>query len=280
MKSNIRIRVSALTCASFFWLVASVGAAPAPQAAGEKFEVSFPASAHAGAITGRVFVVVSTSDKPEPRLQAGNLGDSGPFFGVDVNALAPEQAAVIDTQHAGVTGAKFARYSRGRLLRAGDDEYLYRVSSRGWAHRSGRTWISGRDSISSLRRGIFIAKCRKCTLDPAAGYDIKLSLTKVIPPVQVPADTAWVKHIKIQSEMLTKFWGHPMYIGAIVLLPKGYDEHPNAHYPVIYEEGHFSLRPPFRFTEENPTPIPGDAGAACGLNMRNGIRVLPGVDFG
>ena len=33
-----------------------------------------------------------------------------------------------------------------------------------------------------------------------------------------------------------------MYIGAVVLLPKGYDEHPDAHYPVIYEEGHFSLR--------------------------------------
>ena len=106
MKSNIRIRVSALTCASFFWLVASVGAAPAPQAAGEKFEVSFPASAHAGAITGRVFVVVSTSDKPEPRLQAGNLGDSGPFFGADVNALAAGAGCCDRCEHAGVTGAQ------------------------------------------------------------------------------------------------------------------------------------------------------------------------------
>jgi hypothetical protein len=77
----------------------------------------------------------------------------------------------------------------------------------------------------------------------------------VIPPVEVPPDTPWVKHIKIQSEMLTKFWGHPMYIGAIVLLPKGYDEHPNAHYPVIYEQNHFSLRPPLGFsTEDRPIP--------------------------
>ena len=41
--------------------------------------------------------------------------------------------------------------------------------------------------------------------------------------------------------VLTKFWGHPMYIGAIVLLPKGYDEHPNAHYPVIYDRRAFQL---------------------------------------
>src|SRR6184192_1580479 len=65
---------------------------------------------------------------------------------------------------------------------------------------------------------------------------IKLSLTRAIPPIEVPPDTPWVKHIKIQSEMPTRFWGHPMYIGAIVLLPKGYDEHPNARYPAIRTE--------------------------------------------
>ena len=35
-----------------------------------------------------------------------------------------------------------------------------------------------------------------------------------------------------------------MYIGAIVLLPEGYDEHPAVSYPVIYEQGHFGLEPP------------------------------------
>jgi len=36
-----------------------------------RFEVSFPAAAHAGAITGRVFVVITPTDNPEPRLVAG-----------------------------------------------------------------------------------------------------------------------------------------------------------------------------------------------------------------
>jgi hypothetical protein len=36
-------------------------------------------------------------------------------------------------------------------------------------------------------------------------------------------------------------------------LPQGYAEHPNAHYPVLYEQGHFSLRPPLGFSEENST---------------------------
>jgi hypothetical protein len=65
--------------------------------------------------------------------------------------------------------------------------------------------------------------------------------------VEVPPDTEWVKHIKIQSKLLTEFWGHPIHIGAIVLLPKGYEEHPDVYYPVHYKQGHFSLRAPNGF---------------------------------
>ena len=40
----------------------------------------------------------------------------------------------------------------------------------------------------------------------------------------------------------------PMFIGATVLLPQGYDAHPAVHYPVLYEQGHFSLAAPMGFT--------------------------------
>jgi hypothetical protein len=99
MRLNMRMRVMA--CAAVFLMTARAKAAPPPEAAGTKFEVSFPASARAGAITGRVFVVVSRKDKPEPRLEAGSWGGSGPFFGVDVNALAPDASAVIDASTPG-----------------------------------------------------------------------------------------------------------------------------------------------------------------------------------
>jgi hypothetical protein len=98
--------------------------------------------------------------------------------------------------------------------------------------------------------GNLYSEVRKAHLDSAAGYDVKLSLTKVIPTVEVPADTPWVKHVKMQSEMLTKFWGHPIFLGAVVLLPKGYEEHPEARYPTIYQHTHFHLSPPFDFSPE------------------------------
>ena len=67
------------------------------------------------------------------------------------------------------------------------------------------------------------------------------SPTKVIPPIEVPPDTEYVKRFKFQSPMLTKFWGRPIYLGATVLLPRDY-ERETISYPVNYVQGHFSHR--------------------------------------
>ena len=188
---NMRMRMSGMACAAVFLLAARANAAPLPQAVGGKFGVSFPASAHTGAITGRVFVVVSTKDKPEPRLQAGNWGDSGPFFGVDVNALTPEQSAVIDASTPGSPVRSL------REIPAGDYYVQALVNIYTEFHRAdGHTvWLhmdQWEGQHFNRSPGNLYSEVQKVHLDPAAGYDIKLSLTKVIPPVEVPADTPWV----------------------------------------------------------------------------------------
>jgi len=40
-----------------------------------------------------------------------------------------------------------------------------------------------------------------------------------------------------------------MYLGAVVLLPKGYDAYPDRSYPVNYIQGHFSQRTPYGFVD-------------------------------
>jgi hypothetical protein len=84
---------------------------------------------------------------------------------------------------------------------------------------------------------------------PGGSEVIRLAVDHVIPAIVVPPDTAWVQRIKFESPMLTKFWGRPMYLGATVLLPKGYAEHREVRYPVVYIQGHFGLGPPFGFAE-------------------------------
>jgi len=75
----------------------------------------------------------------------------------------------------------------------------------------------------------------------------------VIPPIPAPPDTEHVKHVKFESPLLSKFWGHPIFIGAAILLPKDYEQNKGVSYPVNYEQGHFSTATPGHFEEPGPT---------------------------
>jgi hypothetical protein len=109
-----------------------------------------------------------------------------------------------------------------------------------------------------VKPGNLYSKPVKVHLDPKSGLTVRISLTEKISAVEdepkvvdsvvgwdaandehAIVDNKWVKHVRIQSELLTKFWGRPTYLGAVVLLPDGWDEHPEAHYPLIVEQDHF-----------------------------------------
>jgi hypothetical protein len=87
--------------------------------------------------------------------------------------------------------------------------------------------------------GNLYSKPVKMRIDPAQNERIPILLDQEVAPVAELKDTKYIKHIRIQSEMLTRFWGRPMYLGAHVLLPEGFDQHPNAHYPIAIFHGHF-----------------------------------------
>jgi len=220
----------------------------APATGNLRFEISFPASVRATPVTGRVFVAISRTGTPEPRLQAGSWV-SVPFFGADVSQLAPATPAVIDGRALGYPLESLRRLPPGDYyVQAILNVYTEFHRSDGhviWAHMD--HWEGQQFNRSP---GNLYSEVRRIHLDAQAGYDVKLSLDQVIPPVQVPLDTEWVTHVKIQSKLLTAFWGHPMYLGATVLLPKGYAAHPAERYPTIFVQGHFGLNPPFGFTTE------------------------------
>ena len=218
------------------------------------FSVSYPASAIAGPITGRVFVFVSRDPNPEPRFLGHPFGRGTPFFGKDVSAWKPGDSAVIDAATLGYPVASV------KDLPAGDYYVQAIVNVYSEVHRAdGHTiwvhWDQWEGQQLTTSPGNLYSTVQKVHLDPARGSDVALSLTEVIPPVQVPPDTRWVKHVKIQSPLLTRFWGRPVYLGATVLLPKGYEQHPAARYPVVFEQGHFGLEPPLGFSEDT-TPLP------------------------
>ncbi len=223
----------------------------------QKFEISFPASAHTGPITGRVFVMLAKKDTPQPLQQAGSWGGQTPFFAMDIDQLQPGRAVVVDSRAIGYPVNSLKDVPAGDYYaQALVNVYTQFPRSDGhtiWAHMD--QWEGQHFSRSP---GNLFSDVRRVHVDPSA--NVKLELSQVIPAIEVPADTAWVKRVKIQSQLLTRFWGHPMYIGATVLLPAGYNSNPNQRYPVIYDQGHFGLNAPFGFTETPPRDDRGKAG--------------------
>ena len=210
-----------------------------------RFEISFPAAAHAEPVTGRVYVMISRTDAPEPRLQVGRTGT--PFFGRDVEALVPGQAAIIDGTDLGSPVERLADLPAGEYFVQGFvnvySEFPRADGHVVWMHDDqweGQHW--------NRSPGNLFSDIQRIRLDPEAGGVVSLIASNVIPPVEIPPDTPWVRRFKFQSPMLTEFWGRPIYLGATVLLPRDYDRETIA-YPVNYVQGHFSLRPPLRFEQ-------------------------------
>ena len=210
------------------------------------FEISVAPTAHAAPITGRVYVAISrirdTSGTPISR--TGETGD--PLFGTNVENLGAGQLAVIDASSFGHPVQSLRDLPAGEY-RAQPFVNVYTKFSRAdghtvWLHMDqweGQHWKTSPGNVYGDPVAI--------SWDPTSSRRIKLVADKVIPPVSTPADDDHVKRFKIQSTILTKWWGHPIFLGATVLLPKDYEKHPGVRYPVVYDHGHFSLGAPGGF---------------------------------
>jgi hypothetical protein len=179
-----------------------------------------------------------------------------PLFGVDVTALQPGDAATIADTTLGFP------FTSLKDVPVGDYYVQALVNVYTEVHRAdGHTlwvhWDQWEGQQFNTSPGNLYSTVVKVHLDPAAPITVSLSLTQTIAPRALPADSKWVKRIRIQSDLLTRFWGHPVFIGAVVLLPKDYDAHPTVRYPVIFEQGHFGLDAPLGFTDDT-TPWPAN----------------------
>ena len=211
--------------------------APATTAA-PRFTITFPAERSATPLDGRLLLIVSPDSAAEPRFQVSDAVTTAQVFGVDVDAWRPGAAAVIDAGVYGypvesLTQLKPGRYrvqallNRYETFRRADGHTVKLPPDRG----EGQQWARKPGNIYSRPQWI--------TFDPARTQDIAVTLDQEIPPIADPPETKYVKHVRIRSERLSKFWGRDTYLGAHVLLPDGFDSHPTARYPLVVMHGHF-----------------------------------------
>jgi hypothetical protein len=216
--------------------------------AAERFEISFPKEASTAPVDGHVMLVISTKEKPEPRMQVSFTGQSQQAFGVDVEQLAPGTAAVVDATTLG--------YPRDSLkdIPAGDYYVqgvlnIYETFHLANGHTVKLPPDKGEGQHWQSKPGNLYSKAEKIHFDPGSDKVIRLSLSEKVP--DVPAadpDTKWIKHVKMHSDLLSRFWGRPVELGAVVLLPDGWEEHTKAHYPLIVYQSHYNRNLGIGFT--------------------------------
>jgi hypothetical protein len=210
------------------------------QAAGAntaRFAVSFPAARSAKPLDGRLFLLLSTDPSAEPRMQISTSARTQLVFGMDVEGVAPSQAMIVD--------AKANGYPIASLLDVPPGEYyvqavLHRYETFHLAngHTVKLPMDRGEGQHWNTAPGNLYSVPVKVTVKGGMAF-IPVVLDKEIPTIPLPADTKYVKHIRIKSQLLSAFWGRDMYLGAHILLPEGFDTHPDSHYPLAVFHGHF-----------------------------------------
>jgi hypothetical protein len=264
----------------FTFLVSALWTAPVhAQQASPRFAVSFSAELSPQPLDGRLLLFISTRAEGEPRFQiSGTSLDSQQVFGIDVEGMKPGEERTFDASVLGyplesLSELPAGTYTVQALL------HKYETFRRADGHRVKLPMDRGEGQQWSRAPGNLYSTPQKITFDPRSREVIRIRLDQIIPPIPDPPETKYVKHVRIQSELLTRFWGRPMHLGAHVLLPEGFDEHPDARYPLVINHGHF----PYDFggwREQPPDPnLKCEYSARFQLDCYNRIQQQAAYDF-
>lgn len=243
-----------------------------------RFAVSFTSDRSPAPLDGRMLLMLSTDESKEPRFQIADTYKSQQVFGVDVESLAPGGEAYFDAGTLGYPLRGLGDVPRGEYWVQGL-LHRYETFRRADGHTVKLPMDRGEGQHWNLAPGNLYSKPVKMPVDPNSNETLRIVLDQEIPPIEPPKDTKYIKHVKIKSVLLTKFWGRPMHLGACVLLPHGFDEHPEARYPLIINHGHFPNT--FEgFREEPPDPnLEPDFSERFNLKGYNRIQQEHAHDF-
>jgi len=214
-----------------------------------RFGLAFSQKLSDAPLDGRMLLLISADGTSEPRFQISDGPQTQLVFGVDVDGLKPMEKAIFDQSVFGYPVRSLSAIPPGEYWVQGLLN-RYETFHRSDGHTVKLPPDKGEGQQWNRKPGNFYSLPKKMFLDPEREELVTIVLDQEIPPIPDPPETKYIKHIKIQSPLLSKFWGRPMELGAHVLLPEGYDEHPEARYPLIIFHGHF----PYTFGGFRETP--------------------------
>lgn len=208
--------------------------------AGPSFAVRFPRARSAVPLDGWLILLLSRDFNREPREHVdADEPLSSPFiFGQNVAAMSPGQAVLVGEGAFGWPAGKLSQVPAGDYLvqallnryetfHLADGRMLQLPPDKG----EGQQWARKPGNLYSTPVRVHI--------DPLHPQRTSLDLDREIEPIAPKTDSEFIRHVRIRSELLSRFWGRDVFIGAHVLVPKDFDKHPQAHYPVMVFHGHY-----------------------------------------
>jgi hypothetical protein len=240
------------------------------------FRISFPATVHRGPLTGRVYVIATKAARPDPRIQVLAPESAPPIFGKDVSALQPQERVRVGAQAVGYPLTTIRDLPAGEYyVEAVASVYTRYHRSDGHSIWAPAQWGP---QVFTYQPGNLYSPIQKVNLNPRTSGSVTLTLSRAVTQQESASaigggqegyatDTPWIEHVRIESRILTKFWGSPIYLGATVLLPKGYATHSHSHYPIFYRQGHFEQPVVANFTTDRST----ETAAAIAEGKRSGM---------
>ena len=210
--------------------------APMAEEATPSFKVLLPADLADAPLDGRLLLMLSTNTENEPRFQIQDGPETQLAFGMNVENWEPGTTIDFRPDTPG--------YPLESLADIPDGEYQvqvllhkYETFKRGDGHTVKLPMDRGEGQQWNRAPGNLLNTPQ--TMRIAAGQELEVAFDQAIEQITPPEDTDWIKHIKIRSDLLSEFWGRDMYLGAHVLLPKGWADHPEVKYPLAIMHGHF-----------------------------------------
>lgn len=201
---------------------------------------------------GRLLLMFSNNTEEEPRFQINGGLDSQLIFGMDVDKWTTNTKIAFNEEAFGYPIERMENISPGEYY---VQALLHTYETFNLA--SGKTvklpMDNGEGQKWNRSPGNLYSKPFKITIEEKGVINFDIELDQTIADIAEPADTEWIKHVKLKSKKLSDFWGRDIYLGAHVLLPKGFYEHPEAKYPLMIFHGHFpSNFGGFRTTPPDP----------------------------
>lgn len=221
-----------------FFLLALLSVQCTQTAQGPVFKITFTPELESQAQDGRLLLMLANNNKSEPRFQITDALNTQLVFGIDVEGMKPNEPVTVDASAFGypiqsLKDIPAGEYYAQALLNR------YETFTLKTGHTVKLPPDKGEGQQWNIKPDNFYSEPVKIFINPSKGGTFEIKMDKKIPPVAEPKETKYIRHIKIQSKLLTEWWGRPMYLGAFVLVPEGFDEHPEARYPLMIYHGHF-----------------------------------------